>query len=168
MVHPIAVTQQGRHHSSRFSVFALALDLFGTLAVLFFSVFGFMDDFHGFGIIAAVGLFVAFVFMAYATIRDFGTQVTLDGESIIKTTLDSVQTFKLSEVNAMNLEEYSWPLTRVHGDDGHVMTVQFAQMRRGYRLMAAIINQVRDARPGVQVSPRLLKLAARYVMEGRA
>ena len=136
--------------------------------MLWLTIMTLMYNFDGFGIIATFISFGASIFMAYFTIRDFGTQVALDGENIIKTTPFGVQTFKLTEVKAVSMEDYYLAMARLFGNDGHVLTVQFEQMRRGGRFMAAIINQIRDARPDVQVNPRLLKLAARYVMEGRA
>ena len=168
MIHPISVGQQGRRHSARFSVIFLSLELLTLLFILLLTFFALIYEFHGSGIIPTIVVFGASVFMLYTSIRDFGTQVTLDGESIVKTTLFGVQTFKLTEVNTVSMEDYYLAMARLFADDGHVLTVQFEQMRRGGRFMAAIINQVRDARPDVQVSPRLLKLAARYVMEGRA
>ena len=168
MTHLVSVGQQGHCYSSRFSVLALSLDLLGCLGTLGFSVIPIIYNIHEPRIIVNLVMFGIFLFMVYAAIRDFGTLITLDGESIIKTTPFGVQTFKLTEVNAVSMEDYYWTLARLFGDDRHVLTVQFEQMRGGKRLMAAIINQLRDAQPGVQVSPRLLKLAARYVLEGRA
>ena len=168
VIHSISVEQQGRCLSSRFSVLALALELLTSLGMLGLTVMTVIYNFNGSGIKATLGSFAVFVFVAYSTIRDFGTLVTLDGESIVKTTPFGVQTFKLSEVKAVSMEDYYWTLARLFGDDGHVLTVQFAQMRNGGRFMAAIINQLRDARPDVQVNPRLLKVAAKHPLEGRA